>query len=271
MNKNTAYRLRIPISFLIAIVVSVFMTKASSIDNFFIAHILIPIATLLIVWFAIDVGVRNSVSKEKLSLLEERCNRLTEPPIEKFDAKVIKEEAHASESVQEKEQVHNLNTYISTDSHHLKPQIDDQPVDKISRCVNNKDEDKYAHPNINDANSIKRYYSNFPLGDTFPPSSKIKSSTDSGCLLGKNNCTPLCSGTGKNSCNIIAPVPGPQWQVQRANTVQNRLNKNIFVPAICPLGPTILRDTNNCQNLTNENAGSCQSTQVECKNSRMYN
>ena len=277
MNRNTAYRLRIPISFLLAILVSVFMMKAGSINNFFIAHVLIPIATFLIVWFAIDVGVRNNVSKDKLHLLEERCERMTQqkPPIENFETskKVEKMPVLPVEQEEEKEKVHNLHTYISADSHHLKAQTDDhENVDTISRCnSNHKDEDKYAHANTNNGNSIKRYYSNFPLGNTYPPVSKLKSSTDSGCLLGKNDCSPLCSGTGKNSCNIVSPVPGPQWQVQRASTVQNRLNKNIYVPSTCPLGPTILRDTDNCKNLTNENAGSCQSTQVECKNSRMYN
>ena len=276
MNRNTAYRLRIPISFLLAILVSVFMMKAGSINNFFIAHVLIPIATFLIVWFAIDVGVRNNVSKDKLHLLEERCERMTQQkPIEKFDTskKVDKIPVLPVEQEEQKEQVHNLHTYISADSHHLKVPTDDhENVDTISRCNgNHKDEDKYAHANTNNGNSIKRYYSNFPLGNTYPPVSKLKSSTDSGCLLGKNDCSPLCSGTGQNSCNIVSPVPGPQWQVQRANTVQNRLNKNIYVPSTCPVGPTILRDTDHCKNLTNENAGSCQSTQVECKNSRMYN
>ena len=273
MNRNTAYRLRIPISFLLAILVSVFMMKAGSINNFFIAHILIPIATFLIVWFAIDVGVRNNVSKDKLHLLEERCERMTQKkPIENFETVNKIPVLPVEQEDVPQEQVHNLHTYISTDSHHLKLQENDQDnVDKISRCSSSKDEDKYAHDNTNNGNSIKRYYSNFPLGNTYPPISKLKSSTDSGCLLGKNDCSPLCSGNGKNSCNIVSPVPGPLWQVQRASTVQNRLNKNIYVPSTCPVGPTILRDTDNCKNLTNENAGSCQSTQVECKNSRMFN
>ena len=279
MNKNTAYRLRIPISFLLAILVSVFMMKASSINNFFIAHVLIPIATFLIVWFAIDVGVRNSISKEKLHLMEERCERMNQSKqIENFDTpRIVQEDPNVSDNnIEEKEtqeKVQNLHNYISSDSHHLKDNTDESPSeDKINRCNSSqKDEDKYANPNINNGNQIKRYYSNFPLGNTYPPISRIKSSTDSGCLLGKDDCSPLCSGTGKNSCNIVAPVPGPQWQVQRASTVQNRLNKNIFVPSTCPLGPTILIDTDECKNLTNENAGSCQSTQVECKNSRMFN
>lgn len=289
MNKNTAYRLRIPISFLIAIVVSVFMKKASSLNNFFIAHVLIPIAVFLIVWFSIDIGVRNNVSKEKLNLLEEKCqSMLHQDKVEKFNnlmkknhvsdehnnPKVKKSKVNKHKVVEEEhEKIHNLNNYVSSDSHHLKPVNDeDVKVDNINRCTSNHmDEDKYAHPNTNNGNAIKRYYSNFPLGNTYPPISKLKSSTDSGCLLGKNNCSPLCSGTGKNSCNIVAPIPGPQWQVQSANTVQNRLNKNIYVPSTCPLGPTILRDAKDCKNLTNENAGSCQSTEVECNNSRMFN
>lgn len=56
-----------------------------------------------------------------------------------------------------------------------------------------------------------------------------------GCLLGKDNCNPLCSGSNQNPCNLHVATPGPQWQPQRAETVQNRLNNGLFVPAQCPL------------------------------------
>lgn len=56
-----------------------------------------------------------------------------------------------------------------------------------------------------------------------------------GCLLGEDKCNPLCSGSNKNPCGLQVATPGPQWQPQRAKTVQNRLNNGLFVPPRCPL------------------------------------
>lgn len=53
------------------------------------------------------------------------------------------------------------------------------------------------------------------------------------CLLGNNNCSPLCSGYNNNNCNIKADIPGPLWQVQNAESVQNRLIKGNYVPGSC--------------------------------------
>lgn len=55
------------------------------------------------------------------------------------------------------------------------------------------------------------------------------------CLLGKDNCSPICSGNNDNPCNLQTSVPGPQWQPQSASSVQNRLNNGQFVPNFCPL------------------------------------
>ena len=285
MNRNAAYRLRIPISFLIAIVVSIFMKNAQSINNFFIAHILIPVAVFLIVWFSIDIGVRNTVSKKRLNMLEHRCNQFINP-IEKQENFVTQEESERkptimsvpkknNEEVKQLEKVHNITDYVSTDKHNLKPQSNKPVLPKNIRCESSsKDEDKYNHENTNYLNPTKRYYSSFPLGDTYPPplsfSNNLSETAASGCLLGTDVCSPLCSGTGKNICNLVVPIPGPQWQVQNASTVQYRLNNNMYVPNTCSGGPTILRDASDCKNLTNKNATSCADSDVKCKNSRMH-
>jgi hypothetical protein len=48
----------------------------------------------------------------------------------------------------------------------------------------------------------------------------------------KSNCCSLCSGTD-NPCKIIAPIPGPQWLPQTAETVQNNLKNGIYTPPKC--------------------------------------
>lgn len=55
------------------------------------------------------------------------------------------------------------------------------------------------------------------------------------CLLGNNECSPLCSGYTKNSCNLVAPIPGGPWQVQNAETVQNNLTNQNYTASKCPM------------------------------------
>ena len=242
MNNNIAYRLRIPISVLIAIVVSVFMKKASSINNFLIAHVLIPIGVFLIIWFIIDVSVRNTISKDKLRELEDRCENVMNTNVgedilnlrkEQNDMKKILNPQQQQENMTsnteietEIETVHNVADYISTDKHHLKS-INQEPIEKkqIKNTVSSVDEDKYGHENSNYLNGVRRYYSNV--------NKESNEDHESECLGGDDRCSPLCSGSGK--CNLVAPIPGPQWRVQKAATVQNRMNHNVYTEASCPI------------------------------------
>ena len=52
------------------------------------------------------------------------------------------------------------------------------------------------------------------------------------CLLSEDKCSPICSGL-TNNCGLVAPIPGPQWQVQKAKAVQNRLKKGIYTADSC--------------------------------------
>lgn len=107
----------------------------------------------------------------------------------------------------------------------------------------------------------------FPLGDSFPSAfmkyQPVGDFADKGyCLLGRDKCSPLCSGYSNNPCNLVTPVPGPQWQVQSASTVQNRLTNQQYTLNKCPLGPTVLRAAPECRNLhPNE---SREPTKVNC-------
>lgn len=234
MSENVAYRLRLPISVLLAIIVSVFMKKAHSLDNFLIAHIIIPIGTFLFVWFIIDVCVRNTVSKDKLRNLEDRCNHMLNPAqelrpqeVEHLEMKApvpSKEKIKDDESdVDVQEKVHNVGAYISVDSHHLKPTTDETPHHpEIAVPVNSTDEDKYGHENTNYLNKNKKQYT-------------TEDAPEEECQMGSDKCFPLCSGSDVNNCNVVAPIPGPQWQVQKASTVQNRLSHGVFSEATCPI------------------------------------
>ena len=234
MSENVAYRLRLPISVLIAIIVSVFMKKAHSLNNFLIAHVLIPVGVFLFVWFIIDVSVRNTVSKDKLRNLEDRCNHMLNPVQELIPQEVehleMKEPVSSQEKIKNnetdvdiKEKVHNVDAYISIDSHHLKSTTDETPShQELAVPVNSVDEDKYGHENTNYLNKNRKQHT-------------TEDSPEEECQMGNDKCFPLCSGTGVNNCNVVAPIPGPQWQVQKASTVQNRLSHGVLSQASCPI------------------------------------
>ena len=67
--------------------------------------------------------------------------------------------------------------------------------------------------------------------------------------MGDDRSGALCSGYTSNPLNLVAPIPGPQWQPQSASSVQNRIVSGNFVPSRCPQGGETLRVAPNCQNL----------------------
>ena len=106
----------------------------------------------------------------------------------------------------------------------------------------------------------------FPLGASYPSRymqyQPVGDFADKDkCLLGRDGCVPLCSGYSNNPCNVVAPVPGPQWQVQTAATVQNNLKNQKYIASVCPIGPTVLRDAPACMN---GNTPGLPPQQVQC-------
>lgn len=93
-----------------------------------------------------------------------------------------------------------------------------------------------------------------PLGDNYwsekgcgVPQLPNKQRYPSGCMLGCNPCSPLCSGEG-NPCQVVAPVPSVMWQPQSASTVQYRLRTGNYVPSYCKQGGLVLRKSPGCDN-----------------------
>ncbi len=86
-----------------------------------------------------------------------------------------------------------------------------------------------------DSNNVQGYSSTFATFATQYQPIEAKPSQSMYCLLGNDECSPLCSGYTKNSCNLVAPIPGGPWQVQSASTVQTRLTNQDYTPAKCPM------------------------------------
>ncbi len=67
-----------------------------------------------------------------------------------------------------------------------------------------------------------------------PQSLPSKTNSNSKCIQ-NSDCCNLCSGMGDNPCNIIAPVPGPQWLPQTAAAKQFEMKNNQYSPSLCPI------------------------------------
>ncbi len=67
-----------------------------------------------------------------------------------------------------------------------------------------------------------------------PQSLTSKNYSNSKCIQNSDCCT-LCSGMGDNPCNIVAPIPGPQWLPQTAAAKQFEMKNNQYSPSLCPI------------------------------------
>ena len=253
MNENAAFRLRYPIALLIAIVVSILLKDVKSINNRFIAHVLVPIVTFLCVMFIIDVSVRATLSKERLKQAQFKCDAITLKPNKYLlDAQndsailqrnyvdsISREPISSSNSVENFDSgIENVNSNVDNIAEYVRH--NENKVQGVSNIVqdaeysseipsndgnsNTADIDKYATLNTNIVNDNKNSYTQSI--DTLCGGKDC-------CLLG-NKCGAPCSGQS-NTCNVVTPVPGPQWQVQSASITQNRMKNGIYTSSKCPL------------------------------------
>lgn len=117
----------------------------------------------------------------------------------------------------------------------------DTHIEKFGNPVNESKDPKIAgdfrdNVSMNSfKNELAAFESTYEMIQTPPIPTPPPQVNKDGCLMGKDNCNPICSGNNENSCNLQTSIPGPQWQPQKANAVQNRLNNGEFVPNYCPL------------------------------------
>jgi phosphate/sulfate permease len=96
---------------------------------------------------------------------------------------------------------------------------------------NNEDKEEFvnSHKVVENINIVENPIETISNLTPFP----IESINESNAKCIENsNCCNLCSGTN-NPCKIIAPIPGPQWMPQTAETVQNNLKNQIYTPGKC--------------------------------------
>ena len=207
LNQNPLYAFRFPLSILIAIIIFGCAKAYKWSDNSYINQILIPIVALLLSMVLLDMISRMMVSKSEVARLSQLCKRWMHDPsvknnpslLEVIDMSVISQ--------------YNVENFTSNDQQVI------QPV----KMMNN---------NNNNTNTVQDMIDEIPSFNPQPLESKQYNSQ----CLEDSNCCNLCSGSpDENPCNLVAPIPGPQWMPQSAKAVQNRLKSNNYTESKCPI------------------------------------
>jgi phosphate/sulfate permease len=215
LNQNPLYAFSFPLSLLVAIIVFGIAKAYKWSENSYINQILIPILAFLLTMVLIDVISRMMIKKEEKIRLVELCKSLMNNPSSKNYPLLSK----MLNNYKEKSNIESFssgNFSIQDNIMHNNLQYNEKEIikDNIVNNSNNMPIDPICEiPNI----------SPFPLDAVSNGSTCIQNS----------NCCSLCSGTNDNPCNIIAPIPGPQWLPSSAESVQNNLKNNIYTPAKC--------------------------------------
>ena len=280
LNRNGLYKIRWPLALIVS-VIAINILYAMRPDTHKVFMYILAVAITFIIILLINIFANTNFSHDEYRNLVNKCqNCVADPNVN--DVHRLRGEDFANYNglhenfspMDSQQNQQSQPSYATT----ILYQPTGKQIKKIDEEAKNKenfvehqvlDDNKQNKPFIDD----RMYNNGFPLGDSYPPKQMSyqpvpetnyqRSPDDSMCMLGRGGCSPLCSGSGQNPCNIVAPVPGPQWQPQSAAAVQQRLTKGKFVPANCDLGPVVLRKAQDCTNLKNYN-DSREQTQVTC-------
>lgn len=223
LNQNPLYAFSFPLSLLTAIIVFGIAKTYNWSSNSYINQILIPIVTFLITMVLIDIISRSMLNKAKVNMLVNQCKNIIHKPKlhDKILNKILNLESNAESNTESTEgftsNMSENNSSIPLPNN-LYPSIQ-LPVDVNLNEINNQ---SYSDP-----------------VDTIPhvePAPLEYSKFSSALCIQPSNCCSLCSGSpDSNPCNLVAPIPGPQWIPQSAESVQNRLKNNQYSESICPI------------------------------------
>ena len=206
LNQNPLYAFSFPLSLLVAIIIFGIAKAYKWSENSYINQILIPILAFLLTMVLIDVISRMMIKKEDKLRLVELCKSLMNNPSSSNHPLLsnmlndYKEKSNIESFSSGNFSIQNLHNNLK--SNEKDNVINNMPIDPICEI-----------PNIS------------PLS--------LNAVSNGTTCIENSNCCSLCSGTNDNPCNIIAPIPGPQWLPSSAETVQNNLKNNIYTPAKC--------------------------------------
>jgi len=237
LNKNPLYIFSFPISLIISIIVFGFATNNKWSSNSYILQILIPILVLLLSMVCLDMIARMMISGTEKDRLMKLCNLWMHNPnvrnnpilnnIQPEDIDLIslyngKIEGFENNGNIQRDGTFMVNPLAEKDNSTKGEEIKD---DKNNVFINTQNK------LIEEIDTIG---ANDEISSLTPAPIDYEPNQSSMCIQKSNSCS-LCSGSGSNPSNVVAPIPGPQWMPQTAEHVQQRLKNNDYTEARCSI------------------------------------
>lgn len=210
LNKNPLYAFSFPISILVGIIIFGCCKAYNWSDNSYVNQILIPILAFLLSMVFIDIIARLMISKHELNKLVQLCNLWMHDPTVKNHpilSKIIDMNLVSSYNAKSIESFSNFQELKTKENPKF---VNNQPL---------------AQPPVQLTDPIAEIPS-------FSPS-PLEYKTEQSQCIENSNCCNLCSGSNENPCNLVSPIPGPQWLPRTAEAVQNNLVNNNYTNAKC--------------------------------------
>jgi hypothetical protein len=212
LTQNPLYAFNFPIALLVGIIFFGISQSYKWSNNSYINQILIPVVFFLMTMVIIDVISRLMISKKEKDMIVSQC-----VAIENFKEKNPKQnhERH-------KERNYKENFMSKLGSEEGSKPISERNSEEVKNHI--IEETIRTQESIEMPGMDYTSFSPQPLENVV----EVKAQCDE-----PSNCCNLCSGSNSNPCNLIAPIPGPQWLPQTAASVQNRLKNNDYSKAMC--------------------------------------
>ena len=221
LNQNPLYAFSFPIAILVAIIVFGISKAYTWSDNSYINQILIPILSLLLTMVFIDIISRLMISIEQKNKLLELCKLWMHDPSVKNNpilSKMIDMDLVAvyDGNIKEKFTIQDNNIDNLSKNNEVE-------FEKISKNLYDTQENVHIE-NVNFSISEMKNIHPYPIDFN----NIIESSVE-----GVTNKLSIISEPGINLNGIVAPIPGPQWLPQSAESIQNRLKDDQYTPEKC--------------------------------------
>ena len=272
--QNPLYAFSFPISVLVAIIIFGVAKAYKWSNNSYINQIIIPLLSLILTFVALNVISKMMISDNDRTNLLNLCNKWMDDPsvnynketnveidmvaVENYkmeDFNTIDEDSKIKQHLDDDHLSNddNLDNSHSNNNDSFTNNNDNSFTNNNDNSFTNNNDNSFTNndnsftnnnietPHINKESDIKAVmritsplevqYSNIP---TFNPSPLNASPNGNMCIEDSNGCN-LCSGSNENPYDLDAPIPGPQWLPQSAESVQNRMMNNLFTQSKCSI------------------------------------
>lgn len=235
--------------FIISIIIGFFIGIMFHSPNVLGSSCIVSMLSAIVIYYGIEYYGKKITSGDNIKHLLEKCQSMSDVNVaSKLGSSVLRKDTQqimenfsgvALEKATQEKNCNQSNYSMVNNEIINKQKITNECSNSMLNINNAYAPSTTSNKVVNEEgfrNPYANINSNYEVLNNDPVPSPAAQVASSGCLLcDTDNCAPVCSGADQNPCNLQLSTPGPQWQVQSAATVQNRLNNGQFVPNRCPL------------------------------------